>query len=675
MNKRMLWALIAGPGLAMASLLLVFFVLGRSTVEATPGGAGAVPDLQLDSGSVCSVTLEVDGKAAAPGERRTYQIVVSPGEDSATARLTDTLPSAVTWAGDLAATSGSAGYSGGTITWNGSLTVGQEVTITYGVTVIHTPHFGTPFYMDIYTDVINDAVLDDGQGNIIHSNSAGFAIGRPFGTGSDRTFAIDLGDADNDGDLDVAVGGHTPNQVCWNNGDGTFQCEDAIRGDLTFDVEWGDMNTDGFLDVVVARAQGRANLVCTQIITTIPVVTTTRTFTCTPFGYCAGPGRDEVCHVALENADCQDGLDIAVGTRYTGDVFAPDIIYYNDGNGTFPITRTACQGHPTLALEFGNIDGDEDPDLVVVGHWSEYICINSGDCTGVFTETRWLHWRLDKNTGGLAVGKAVPGGDPGKYQDVAVGREDYSNEVYLNNGSGAFPARVSFGPVWEHTWDVDWGDADGDGDLDLAAGNSHQPIVVHFNDPLTATTSITFTKQVSLGVEPYRVLGVAFGDVDGDGDLDLAMGNDGGQNVVYLNTMAADLAIVKAGQPAMARAGDWLTYTLVYSNGGVVTATSVLITDVVPAILTGVSATSSGALITPTKSVSYTWQVEDLSPGEGGAITITGQVSPSLRCCVTFTNTAQIATATRDPNPINDISSVRTGYCLYLPLVMRGYSH
>ena len=46
MNKRMLWALIAGPGMAMASLLLVFFVLGRSTVEATPGGAGAVPDLQ-----------------------------------------------------------------------------------------------------------------------------------------------------------------------------------------------------------------------------------------------------------------------------------------------------------------------------------------------------------------------------------------------------------------------------------------------------------------------------------------------------------------------------------------------------------------------------------------------------------------------------------------------------
>jgi len=66
--------------------------------------------------------------------------------------------------------------------------------------------------------------------------------------------------------------------------------------------------------------------------------------------------------------------------------------------------------------------------------------------------------------------------------------------------------------------------------------------------------------------------------------------------------------------------------------------------------------------------------VEDLSPGEGGAITITAQVSPSLRCCATLTNSTQIATATRDPNPTNDVSSVRIGYCIYLPLMMRGYS-
>jgi hypothetical protein len=49
-------------------------------------------------------------------------------------------------------------------------------------------------------------VLDDGQGNVFTSTPAVFAIGHPFGTGSERTFDLDFGDADNDGDLDLAVG-------------------------------------------------------------------------------------------------------------------------------------------------------------------------------------------------------------------------------------------------------------------------------------------------------------------------------------------------------------------------------------------------------------------------------------------------------------------------------------
>ena len=134
-----------------------------------------------------------------------------------------------------------------------------------------------------------------------------------------------------------------------------------------------------------------------------------------------------------------------------------------------------------------------------------------------------------------------------------------------------------------------------------------------------------------------------------------------------------NLAIFKSGRPTTLTFSAWLTYTLLYSNNGFLTATSVLITDVVPAILTNVSATSSGAHITPTGSLSYTWQVEDLSPGEGGAITITARVSPSLRCCMPFTNSAQITADTPDFDPTNNASGTSTTvtYCLYLPIVMR----
>jgi uncharacterized repeat protein (TIGR01451 family) len=137
---------------------------------------------------------------------------------------------------------------------------------------------------------------------------------------------------------------------------------------------------------------------------------------------------------------------------------------------------------------------------------------------------------------------------------------------------------------------------------------------------------------------------------------------------------AADVAIAKSSQPRMLTFGDWLTYNLVYINNGAVTATGVLITDAMPAILTNFSTTSTGANITPTGSASTTWQVEDLSPCESGTITIAAQVSPlPCCCCGTFINSARITADTPDCDPFNNASSTSntlTG-CLYLPIVMR----
>jgi hypothetical protein len=64
MGKRKFWTLIAAPGLAVTSLLLLFLLLGWSTVRATPADADPMPNVQAQSPTFTvsgTVTCEVTG--------------------------------------------------------------------------------------------------------------------------------------------------------------------------------------------------------------------------------------------------------------------------------------------------------------------------------------------------------------------------------------------------------------------------------------------------------------------------------------------------------------------------------------------------------------------------------------------------------------------------------------
>ena len=72
----------------------------------------------------------------------------------------------------------------------------------------------------------------------------------------------------------------------------------------------------------------------------------------------------------------------------------------------------------------------------------------------------------------------------------------------------------------DSTQSIAWGDWDGDGDLDLAAGNLGQPNRVYENTGGALTSAWT-------SADSDRTYSIAWGDWDGDGDLDLAAGNQG----------------------------------------------------------------------------------------------------------------------------------------------------
>jgi uncharacterized repeat protein (TIGR01451 family) len=137
-----------------------------------------------------------------------------------------------------------------------------------------------------------------------------------------------------------------------------------------------------------------------------------------------------------------------------------------------------------------------------------------------------------------------------------------------------------------------------------------------------------------------------------------------------------DLAIHKSVQPCIASPGDPITYTLAFSNKGYLTATGVLISDVMPSSLINLGYTTTGATIVPTGVLSYVWETQDLAPRDGGIITITGFVSPSLSIGTVLVNTAMITSPIVEGNPSDNHSSARVlipSSWLFLPTVVRDH--
>lgn len=211
-------------------------------------------------------------------------------------------------------------------------------------------------------------------------------------------------------------------------------------------------------------------------------------------------------------------IDLVIAGRIDPDN-KETIIYQNNGNGEFSALNANLEGISEGAVKWGDYDNDGDLDLVAIG-WNSLenptatIYENDG---GTFTP-------LNTDLQGVSYGSADWGdydGD-GDLDLVITGALDgleASTTLYENQGDGTFEAvDANLMGVWKGS--AEWGDYDSDGDLDLAlTGRDREefPIAVIYENEGNGNFS-------QVGADLMGAFGGSssdWGDFDDDGDLDL----------------------------------------------------------------------------------------------------------------------------------------------------------
>ena len=186
-----------------------------------------------------------------------------------------------------------------------------------------------------------------------------------------------------------------------------------------------------------------------------------------------------------------------------------------------------------------DMDGDGILDIVTMRE----LMIGVGN--GSFLKRSLSLGATQANPTGLQVGDINGDGLPDVYR---FPESPTSDGLHLNLGGGTFEDVTDLLPPGRSKFDVQFGDLDADGDLDLA-----RLAVTDVVEVLTNDGTGVFSISSAIPATAFTVKQLRLADMDGDGDLDVVLGRDDLQ--VFLNDGAARFSA--AGPPLGIIANDW----------------------------------------------------------------------------------------------------------------------
>ena len=393
------------------------------------------------------------------------------------------------------------------------------------------------------------------------------------------TAALKPIDFDNDGDEDLVMG-LFPNRVqIWVNVNGAFSTQNTVSIEesvmfLPYDFAWGDFDRDGYLDLAAAFPLMREVRIYRNLTGSNssgafarPISLRTNVFL-TPYaldwGDFSGDGR-----LDLAVADSPP-IIYSYSSGFTSSSFRPFFTLEDNvvrgqvwslravdqnNDGDIDLTLTDRDGpslvisnfrpplfttltpvagvapfdasSPSSSVEWIDADGDGDMDLM----------FGAGPATAGASA---LNTKLYFNEEGLfppEAARAYSGFGP---HSLAVGDADGDSDLDIAIGSGTEQRLHRAGEFLAPFWTISelgekslaWGDADGDVDLDLLVATMSATtgkLELYLNDGTGNMGGTAIWSEEITGIRS-----VAWGDMDGDGFLDIAVGRDG-FNLVYRN--------------------------------------------------------------------------------------------------------------------------------------------
>jgi hypothetical protein len=284
-----------------------------------------------------------------------------------------------------------------------------------------------------------------------------------------------------------------------------------------------------------------------------------------PFGFADVSARADVGDDGYGSGGCAGDVDADGEVDVYVTAFGPDRLYRNRGDGSFAeeaATRGVATPGWSVACAFFDADRDGDHDLFVTRYveasWDEVLSARRTrrwrgevwvmDGPRGLPESRNVYYRndgagrfreataeagFDAGNGGYSLGVQVLDFDRDGWSDVYVANDSTANRLYRNRGDGTFEeiglasgAALSANGEAQGSMGVAAGDVDGDGWTDLAVTNfAHDSYNLYRS--LGSGLFLDHSLPSGIAAPTFAPLGwgAVFLDADNDADLDLFFAN------------------------------------------------------------------------------------------------------------------------------------------------------